>query len=290
MSHGKRWSQGRVWPFGLGLVVMLGMALAVPNASARRRRRRRKARKAREAKEKPKASAAIKRLAGPFKWGMTPNKVISILRKRVRAKYLPKIRKTSSKMRQDRLRRELAAEVRKIKRSYVKFGGKHTSWQSSIVDDQFEKRNNESMLVVMEEDQQRFFFFYHTKLYKQMIAFNSDHPKYKGLTFPKFVQILMKVYGQGRPVFEPDAAGINKLHHVEWIGPDNYKLHAIDKSGVYGNFCLLLIDSKMEANVERGRKAVRSMRTQEPELDPLIESVTKPEEEEEEIEDESETK
>lgn len=284
MCHNNDSRNSGVW-FSRGLwavmATVIGLMLASPEvASARRRRRRRKARKARKA-AKPKASKAIKRLAGPFKWGMTPNKVIAVLKKKIRAKYLPKIRKTSDRMRQDRLRREMAAEIRKIKRSYVKFGSKHTNWESSIVDDQFGKNNAESMLVVMEEDQQRFFFFYHTKLYKQMIAFNSDHPKYKGLTFPKFIQILMKVYGQGKPVFKKDVAGINKLHHVEWQGTDNYELWALDKSGVYGNFCLVLIDKVTAKKVNQGRKLAGGMNSK-PGLDPLIKSVTKPEGETEE--------
>jgi len=274
----KNWSNGKL--FLLALSVGL-LSLATPSVSDARRRRRRKPRKTKK-KTKQKASAAIKKLAKPFKWGMTPNKVIGVVKKRIKAQYLPKIRASSdNRMKQDRLSRQLKSDIGKVKKSYIKFGGKHTGWDSSIVDDQFEKNNDESMLVVMEEDQQRFFFFHNKKLYKQVIAFNSDHPKYKGLTFGKFLQILMQVYGQGKPVFKSDVAGLNKLHHVEWQGTDNYVLWAVDKSAVYGNFCLVVIDGKRQKLVKRGRKTVRSMRDKKPEIDPLIQSVTKSKEEEE---------
>ena len=272
----RNWSKHKL--FLLALTVGL-FSLAAPKESDARRRRRRKARKAKK-KAKPKASAAIKKLAKPFKWGMTPNKVIHVVKKRIKAQYLPKIRASrDDRMKQDRLSRQMKRDIAKVKKSYIRFGGKHTGWDSSIVDDQFEKNNDESMLVVMEEDQQRFFFFHNKKLYKQMIAFNSDHPKYKGLTFGKFLQILMQVYGQGQPVFKSDVAGVNKLHHVAWKGTDNYILWALDKSAVYGNFCLVVIDGKRKKLVERGRKTVRSMRDKKPELDPLIQSVTKSQEE-----------
>jgi hypothetical protein len=134
----------------------------------------------------------------------------------------------------------------------------------------------------MEDDQQRFFFFHNKKLYKQMIAFNSDHPKYKGLNFGKFLQVLMQVYGQGKPFFKTDIAGENKLHHVEWQGTDGYLLWAIDNSSVYGNFCLVVMDEKTHNVVAQGRKAVESLSPKKEDLDPLLKSVMKPEEEDEE--------
>lgn len=251
------------------------MFLDLGDAGARRRKRRRRS------KPKPratrKASAAIKRLAGPYKWGLTPNRVLKLLNKKIKKEYIPKIAKhRGDPMLQDRLRREMRRVYRRVVKSYVKFTGQATSWDSSIVDDQFMHKNQESMLVIIEQDQQRFFFFFNKRLYKHMIAFNSDHPKYKGLTFARFLQVLIQVYGQGKPVFKPDAAGINKLHHVEWRGPSRFNLWALDKSGVYGNFCLVLIDRVREAKLEESRKLVRSTQPRKPAMDPLIKSVTRP--------------
>ncbi len=242
-------------------------------------KRRPKAKKA-EAEVTPKASAEMKKLVEPFKWSMTPKQVTSILVKRIRNEYLPRIRGSSAdRIMQDRISKQMAAEINRVRKSYTRFDGRHTGWSSSIIEDQFVENNSESMLVVMEEHQQRFFFFHNERLYKQMIAFNADHPSYKELNFGKFLQILMQVYGQGKPVFKEDVAGINTLHHVEWLGAEGYILHALDKSSVYGNFCLVVMDGKMNEVVEQGRKAVRSLRTKEDDLDPLIRSVTIPEDE-----------
>jgi hypothetical protein len=63
---------------------------------------------------------------------------------------------------------------------------------------------------------------------------------------------------------------------VEWQGSGRFNLWALDKSGVYGNFCLVLIDRVREGKVEEGRKLVRSTQPRKPAMDPLIKSVTRP--------------
>ncbi len=258
----------------LALTAFLGLGLLLPaqSADARRRRRHRPARQ----QAQPQASAAIKKLAGPFKWGMSHRQVERILIKKIRKQYVPKIRAArDNRLKQDSLRAEMQREIRKIRKSYIVFHGQKTNWDGSVVDDQFVHKNNESMLVMLERDQQRFFFFWNDQLYKQMIAFNADHPKYKGLTFPKFVAVLIQAYGQGKPVFLPDAAGINKLHHVEWRGSGNYILWALNKTDVYGNLCLMLLDASVLPKIEEARKVVQSMNPKTPAVDPLVQSITR---------------
>ncbi len=273
----------RVGRIALWALLTTCFVLPATRADARRRRRRR-ARQS--AAAQPKASAAIKKLAGPFKWGMSHRQVERILISKIRKQYVPKIRRArNNRLKQDSLRAEMQREITKVRKSYVIFNGQKTNWDGSVVDDQFVHKNNESMLVMLERDQQHFFFFWNDQLYKQLIAFNADHPKYKGLTFPKFVAVLIQAYGQGKPVFLPDAAGINKLHHVEWEGSGNYILWALNKTDVYGNLCLVLLDKSAAAKIEEARKVVRSMNPKTPAVDPLVQSITRkptPEEQEEE--------
>jgi len=246
-----------------------------------RRRRRRGPRKPAEEKVNPQAAKAIPALVGKYKWKLNRHKVERLLTKKVRKSYAERIRKAaSSPMRQDSLRRELADQIKKVRGSYVKFDGKRTNWDSSIVDDQFQHRNNESMMVFLEKEQQRFFFFHNGKLYKQLIAFNADHPNYKGLTFPQFLGKLIQAFGKGKPVFKKDVAGQSRLHHVEWIGADGVHMWAVDKSTIYGNFCVVLFHDGMRKDVLSGRKLTGSgpRRTR---TDDLIDSVTKPKREDE---------
>ena len=270
---------------GFLLATVGALVFASTPSQARRRRHRRRAR---ASEQEPKANtAAIRKLMGPFKFGMTHRQVLNILIKEIRDEYIPKIRKARGDFElQDRLRREMKREIYKVKKSYVVFRGQKTPWDGSVVDDQFVHNNDESMLVRMEKDQQRFFFFWHDRLYKILIAFNADHPKYKGLTFEKFVAVLIKAYGQGNPVFEPDSVGINRLHHVEWQGPGNYLLWALNKTQVFGNLCLVLVDKSVLQKLREARKMLgaKPPSAEEEEVSPLVKSITRkpsPDEEEE---------
>ncbi len=165
-------------------------------------------------------------------------------------------------------------KILKVKKSLFKFTGKRTGWDSSIIDDQFKHNNQESIVVYLESEQQRFFFFHNGKLYKQFIAFNSDHKNYKGLTFPQFLGKLIKLFGAGKPEFKKDLAGQSRLHHVQWIGLKKVHMWAVDKSTIYGNFCVVLFQNEMKTKVLEGRKLTGGDRRRG--LDPLIDSVTKP--------------
>jgi hypothetical protein len=222
------------------------------------------------------AAKAIPALVGNYKFGSNKDQIINLLTTGLRKEYTEQIRKAGNDpMRQDRLRRDLEDEIRKVRKSYIAFDGKRTNWDSSLVDDQFGHNNGESMLVYLEKEQQRFFYFHHGRLYKQFIAFNADHPNYKGLTFPAFLGKLIQAFGQGNAVFQKDVSGNSRLHHVEWIGANNIYMWAVDKSTVYGNFCVVLFDNTMKEKVDQGRKASGEgpRRTSD---DDLIDSISKP--------------
>jgi len=244
------------------------------DADARRRRRRRRKAPTTE-KVNKRAAVAIAALTGKYKWGLGPMKVVKLLTADLKKDYIRRIRKArSSPRKQDRLRKELRRKIRKAKKSLFKFTGKRSGWDSSIIDDQFKHNNQESLVVFLEKEQQRFFFFHNGKLYKQFIAFNADHKNYKGLTFPQFLGKLIKLFGAGKPEFKKDLAGQSRLHHVQWIGAKKVHMWAVDKSTIYGNFCVVLFQSVMKEKVLEGRKLSGSGRRRG--YDPLIDSVTKP--------------
>jgi hypothetical protein len=256
----------------LFIVSILLIAWTTDADARRRRRRRRKAPK--KEKVNKRAAAAIAALTGKYKWGLGPMKTVKLLTANLKKDYIKRIRQARSTPReQDRLRKELRQKIAKVKRSYYKFTGKRGGWDSSIVDDQFSHSNQESIVVYLEAEQQRFFFFHNGKLYKQFIAFNADHKNYKGLNFPQFLGKLIKLFGTGSAVFKKDLAGQSRLHHVEWIGAKKVRMWAVDKSTIYGNFCIVLFHSEMKEKVLEGRKLTGGRRRG---YDPMIDSVTKP--------------
>lgn len=222
------------------------------DADARRGRSRpRKAPKKEKADKR--TAAAIAAMTGRYKWGLKPQKVVRLIIADFRKSYIKRIRKARSAPRKRRwLRKELKEKIAKVKRGDYKFSNAPCGWNVSIVDDQFKHGNQESMIAIVEKEQQRFFFFHNGRLYKQFIAYYGFHKSYKGLTFAQLRGKLSKTFGEGRPVFRKDGAGLSYLHHVEWIGAKNVRMWAVDKYKAYGKFCVVLFHQVMKDKVKKG--------------------------------------
>src|SRR5204863_1286759 len=121
------------------------------------------------------AGEAIEKLKGDFKWGMGPDEVVAKVQDRIRANYDERIKKTAQDpSRQDRVRKDMMAEVEKVKDKVIKFDGQKTGYDVSIIDQEFLHGMGESMLMTKEETATRYFFFSDGRLYKMFIAFDKE--------------------------------------------------------------------------------------------------------------------
>ena len=135
---------------------------------------------------------------------MSPDEAQKVITEGIHAKYVEMIKKEPDVYKQDQLRKDEGEEVQKVKDSYVKFDGRGAGtkeWGTSIVQAEFAPRNDESMMTLWEKDQRRFLFFWHDKLYKQYIAFNSEHPVFAGKSFDDFAKLIQNRYGPAEMKF-----------------------------------------------------------------------------------------
>jgi hypothetical protein len=197
---------------------------------------------------------ALADLAGKFKWGMSSGDVTKLITDQIKAKYQDQIVKESDVYTQDNLRKQAAEEVDKVKTSFIKFDGQKSGWDVSIVDKEFSHRNGESMMVFWEKDQRRFLFFWNDKLYKQFIAFNAEHPAFQGKTFDDFAKLIEKRFGPAEMKFASlRTKDEQTLDHLEWAPSGDDELWAIDQSQFYGNFCLVLKQRSVVAQMSKDR-------------------------------------
>jgi len=234
-----------------------------------------KGKAAAKAKGQAPSARAISELMGKFKWGMTPDDVLKPITEDIHARYAELIKKEIDVYRQDQLRQKENEEVKAVKDSLVKFDGKKTGWDTSIIDKEFAQRNDESMMVLWEKDQRRFLFFWNDKLYKQYIAFNAEHPVFQGKSFDDFAKLIQNRYGPA----EMKMATLRTkddvtLDHLEWPPSGDFTLWAIDQSGFYGNFCLKLQQTSVIAQIERGRQEHNPKQSSR---NAIIDAVTAPE-------------
>ncbi|MEO6952232.1 MAG: hypothetical protein ABI321_10485 [Polyangia bacterium] len=236
-----------------------------------------------DAKKKPHAVAAtaaaqaaaarsMGELAAKFKWGMTEDEVWKVIEGVIHDRYKDQIAKETDTNKQDDLRKKELDEVKKTRESLVKFDGKRTGWDVSIIDKEFQQRNDEAMITMWEKDQRRFLFFWNGKLYKQFIAF--DSARFKDKSFEDFVALLEARYGKSETKFaQMKTKDEVVVDHVEWPGTGEYALQAVDQSGFYGNYCLRLYSPKTEADIEKVREEKMPKRAKG---NALIDAVTRP--------------
>ena len=259
---------------GLGVASLLSFGLASGLAFSGPAYAKAKKKTVATATEAQKRSMA--ELGGKFKWGMSHDEVWKTLEAVVHVRYKDLIAKESDMNKQDDLRKREIEDVQKAKNSLVTFDGKKSGWDVSIVDKDFAQKNDESMIVMWEKDQRRFLFFWNGKLYKQFIAFDAEHPVFKGKNFDDFVKLIQGRYGQPEMKFAQMRTKEDMVvDHMEWPAAGDYQLWAIDQSGFYGNFCLRLFNPKIQADLDKSRSAREPKRNTG---NALIDAVTRPDE------------
>jgi hypothetical protein len=206
----------------------------------------------------PSVRASVAKLMARFRWGMTPDEVMSLLAADLTATYDERLAKERDAFRQDHIRREQATELERLKEDFVKFDGHKTGWDVSVVDQEFAHNNDESMVVVREregQDQRRFLFFYRDKLWKQVIAFNTDRPPFKGKNFDEFTAVFEQRFGSGGMAFRKKLTSDEQVFdHLEWPISDDFGMWATDMGTLYSNYCIVLMRTSVMDGIEKSRK------------------------------------
>jgi hypothetical protein len=250
--------------------ILVALSFLVPDIAEGRRRKRKRRRAKKALKATKQTKIGINKLMGKYKFGMSADKVVKSLQERVRKEMEPVIKGEKDPLKQDRLRRELFKKLKKIKKNYVKFTGKRSPWDVSLIDKEFAHKNNETLAVSWEKKERRFFFFHNGRLWKMFVAFNAD--LFAGRTFEDFALAMETRFGKAERKFSVTLSGESKMDHLAWPKSGNTLLLAYDYTGFYGNFCLSLIDANEFGNVKTGRKLNSPKRNYS---DPLVEAVTK---------------
>ena len=123
--------------FIASLTLLLAFCFTTDVDAQRRKRRRKKAKKA-----AVKTKVGLIKLMGKFKWGMKPGKILKDLEVKIAKTYKKKIENEKDPLRQDRLRKEMLTAIRKLKKNHVRFTGKQSPWDLSLIDKEYSHKNN----------------------------------------------------------------------------------------------------------------------------------------------------
>jgi hypothetical protein len=211
--------------------------------------------------------------AGAFKWGMSPDEVMGLVKSGIEGKFKPQLLKAASDPQfQQRIRDQEMKEIAAVKKSFTKFEGQKSGWDVSIIGQEFSQNTGEAVLVSKEDTWTRYFFFFEGGLYKMFLAFNKD--ALAGKSFEEFGKMMESKYGRAKEVYRDDKVhgGIrHALDHYEWSAPAGERLRLVDRSEFYGVFCLVLFESGTQDRLAERRKVVNPGEVQK---DALVEAVT----------------
>ncbi len=242
------------------LVASLGIATATPDALAAKSKGKGKAgAKAAPAKEKapPPANAEeIGKLKGTFTWGMNLDEVAKKIEIVIQESYAETLKKTAADpTANDRARKQMAKEIKDVKKGYVKFDGQTSGYDVSIIDQEFAHKTGESMLAAKENNATRYFFFSDGRLYKMFIAFDKQLVQDK--SFDEFGELMQARFGKGKAVeveFVRKEQKFKVLSHYEWKAASGDGLHLVDRSAFYDVYCLVVFNDKDEKRLAEIRK------------------------------------
>jgi uncharacterized membrane protein YgcG len=227
-------------------LISLFAAALVPEAEAQRGRRggarRRGATAAAAPQEAPQSAAIAPALeeAG-IRWGMTPRESFDHFARQLQERYRPRLAKAPGAIEEDRLRSEMQAELQRMRRTFIRFTGQPSGWDSSFLRDEYTHGNNEAMLVVREEDVHAtsHYFFINDRLWKRYQAF--DASAFGGATFEQFAAAIQRRFGPGVERSGSLVEGRPPTRWIEWQDATT-RLRAIDQTRFYGFFCLVFED------------------------------------------------
>lgn len=185
--------------------------------------------------------ALAEKFAG-FKFGMTKDEVLGVLKKQINENWEEKIKATTDVAMQDRYRKEKKKELARSSSTYVAFNGKRTGWDVSIVENEFAHNTGEAMMERWENDngknQRRFFFFYNDRLWKMFISLDVSMIPEDKRNFETFRGVMENQYGKG----QVDGGTI------AWRAGE-FDVRAIDRLKDYGALGLVLEEPRVRGEV-----------------------------------------
>jgi hypothetical protein len=183
-----------------------------------------------------------------YKFGMTKDEVLGVLRKQLDQTYEEKIKATTDVTAQDRLRSEKKGELARASQSFTSFDGKRTGWDVSIIEDEFAHNTGESMFERWEnsggKNQRRFFFFHEGRLWKMLVSLDVSILPADKKNFETFQRVMQGQYGAGD--VEPGL--------ITWR-TDEFHVRALDKLKTYDALALAIEDPRVKQSLVAIREA-----------------------------------
>ena len=180
-------------------------------------------------------------------WGASSVAVFKALEDEVDAQYADKI-KVADTLVIDKIMRRKRAEKKAIRKAYVRFDGRTSGYEASLVADDFRANNGEAMVRVDDGPAQRYYFFKDEQLYKVLVVYSTAVARQT--KFPAFVRKAAGKYGKPTKTIT-DKNAKNALTAAIWRD-DMTELRVRDRS-LFGTYTMAFLQAGRGAQIEDAR-------------------------------------
>jgi hypothetical protein len=137
------------------------------------------------------------------------------------------------------LRKKKHSQYQRIEKSYQRLSGKRTGFEVSVITGEFAPNNGESLLVVRESNAQKYFMFADGKLWKLVVAYNSEY--IEGIGFEAFVEAVSRKYGEPDETEFDEASDGQSLARAVWRD-DETELRLENKTDFFNTYTMVFAD------------------------------------------------
>jgi hypothetical protein len=157
-----------------------------------------------------------------------------------------------------------------VEKTYVRFSGERTGYESSLIANDFVPNDDEAVLRVDDSEAQRYYFFRNDRLWKILVAYSSNVSR--NTPFPEFLDQVQGKYGRPANVeWVTPKGGVKAIHAAHWDDPTT-RLVAEDRTEFFGTYCMKFLSLSEGVALEESRKASGTARKSSAMDDPSVAS------------------
>jgi len=124
----------------------------------------------------PATKDGLSHVLGALDWGAPSSAVMDKVHGEITSRWNDVLKDLRDPVEIDRALRRKAAEFAAVEKTFVRFGGERTGYETSLIANDFVSNVDEAMLRIDEKDAERYYFFRNDRLWKILVGSRSSHP------------------------------------------------------------------------------------------------------------------
>jgi hypothetical protein len=219
---------------------------------------------------KPLPKTGLSSILGTLDWGTGHDAVLAAVKAQIDERYAKAMEDIRDPLEIDRALRRKNAELAGVQKTYLRFTGERTGYESSLIAQDYVTDSEEAVLRIDDAAAQRYYFFKDDRLWKVLVAYNTSISR--SVPFADFVKQVQSKYGRPADVdWYTPPGGARSIRSATWHD-DVTQLVVEDRTEFFGTFVMKFLDVKSGVQLEAERAAQHQQKKPGVTDDPMVSS------------------